>query len=63
MKKFFESRKNRLMIAGILAAIAAGVTGEQSWNHVVYEALTLLGANIIGISIEDHGLKLSGRSK
>ena len=56
-----QSRKFKLTAAGILAAVAAGLTGEMAWSQVVWACIAALMANGIGIAIEDAGKKLSGQ--
>lgn len=51
----WKSRKQRLVLAGVLVAIAGALTGETTWAQSIYVIVGLFASLITGIAIEDAG--------
>lgn len=61
MKRLWNSVKFKLTLAACLGAVAGGLTGEMTWTQVIWACVSAFGVNVLGIAIEDHGLKSAGR--
>jgi hypothetical protein len=61
MLAWIRSRKFKLTMGAVLAAVAGGLTGQMTWSQVIWAVVVAFGANGLGIAIEDHGAKMAGK--
>jgi hypothetical protein len=61
MGTWLRSRKFKLTLGAVLAAVAGGVTGQMTWGQVIWAVVLAFTANGLGIAIEDAGKKSAGK--
>jgi hypothetical protein len=61
MLAWIRSRKFKLTLGAVLAAVAGGLTGQMTWSQVIWAVVLAFMANGLGIAIEDAGKKSTGK--